>query len=58
MPGVEVEHLQLFSGVARKQLKFDLWYEDALAGKVIMFAVSLLCSGCKSSQFIAVLGGN
>lgn len=47
--GVEVEHLQLFSGIAHKQLKFDLWYEDALAGKVIMFAVSLLCSGCKSS---------
>lgn len=45
---VEAELVQLFPDVARKELKFNLWYEDDLAGKVIMFAVSILCKDCKS----------
>ena len=32
--GVEAELVELFPDVARKGLKFDLWYEDDLAGKV------------------------
>ena len=31
---VESELVQLFPDVSRKGLKFDLWYEDDLAGEV------------------------
>ena len=34
---VEAELVQLFPDVTRKGLKFDLWYEDELAGKVIIY---------------------
>jgi len=41
--GLEAELLHLFSGIARKELRFDLWYEDALARKVHNYVCCVIC---------------
>ena len=42
--GVEAELVQLFPDVARKGLKFDLWYVDDLAGEVSVCCCASNCT--------------
>ena len=41
---VQAELVQLFPDVSRRGLKFDMWYEDDLAGEVRTSRLYLLCS--------------
>ena len=42
--GVEAELVQLFPDVARKGLKFELWYVDDLAGEVSVCCCASICT--------------